>query len=126
MPQHGPPGDPHGTTLPTEADVVNARSRRSQGSAERSDVLLDRFGTGQEMGLTGVPVAALYEAAKPLLARSDTLNNALGAVAGPEQMVDETTDRPSFGQAMENVGAVAQGAISKNPVAEFLRGLGSG
>jgi len=109
---------------PSEADIVNARSRRSQdGAPVREDVLIDRFGTGQEMGLTGIPVAAIYEASKPLLARSDTLNNALGAVAGPEQMVDETTDRPSFGQAVENVGAVARGAISKNPVAEFLRGL---
>lgn len=100
--------------LPSEADVVNARARRSaNGAPDLRDVLLDRFGTGQEMGLMGPPVAAVYEASKPILAASPTLNQILGKVLGPEQMVDETTQIPTFRESLNNVGATTVGALSR-------------
>ena len=98
--------------FPTEMDVVSARARRAAGSSIPEDVVLDRFGTGQEMGFTGVPVAAAYEAGKPLLAASPMLNRLFGRVAGSEQMVDSTTQRPTFRQAADNVSGVALGALS--------------
>jgi hypothetical protein len=98
--------------LPTERDVVGARYRRASGSKSPDDVLLDRFGTGQEMGLLGVPVGAVYEASKPALAASPSLNKLVGSLFGPEQMVDETTQRPTAGQAVRNVGGIAAGALS--------------
>jgi hypothetical protein len=99
---------------PTGGDVASARGRRAAGKGSESDVETDRFGTGQEMGLTGIPVAAAYEAAKPLLFKYPALNRLLGAVAGPEQMVDETTQRPDMMGALRNVGAVSAGALSNS------------
>ena len=107
--------------VPTSEDVGQARARRAPGGTPRpGDVLLDRFGTGQEMGLIGIPVAAAYEATKPALAASPTLNELLGKLAGPEQMVDETTQRPSFGEALMNVGATTAGALSETPIGKML------
>lgn len=97
---------------PSESDIVNARARRSAGSTSPEDVSLDRFGTGQGMGFLGIPTASIYEASKPILARSSFLNDLVGRLAGPDQMVDETTQRPTFGQALGNVGATALGAFS--------------
>jgi len=99
--------------LPSESDVVQARARRSLGgSPNPEDVALDRYGTGQEMGLLGIPISALYEGAKPIMAASPAVNNLVGQLFGPEQMVDETTQRPTSTQALGNVGATALGALS--------------
>ena len=104
--------------LPSEEDVVRARARRTlEGQGMPGDVMLDRYGTGQEMGLLGIPVSAAYEAAKPIMANVPPVNEAVGYLFGPEQMVDETTQRPSFGQALGNVGATTAGALAR-----FLRG----
>ena len=103
-----------GRSLPSEMDVVQARARRSMGGEpSEQDVMLDRFGTGQEMGIMGAPVSAMYEAAKPIMANVPPVNEAVGYLFGPEQMVDETTQRPSFRQAAGNVGATAAGAFSR-------------
>ena len=104
----------------TEEDVVRARARRSAGSNAPEDVEADRYGTGQEMGLSGIPVAALYEMAKPALRASPALNQILGAVAGPEQMVDESSSQASPGQALRNVGAVSAGALSGSRLGRLL------
>lgn len=108
-----------GSFGPSEEDVVRARARRALGGGEPTprDVMLDRYGTGQEMGLLGIPVSAAYEAAKPIMANVPPVNQLVGHLFGPEQMVDETTQRPSFNQALGNVGATTAGALAR-----FLRG----
>ncbi len=108
--------------FPSEGDVVQARARRALGGTPNpQDVALDRYGTGQEMGLLGIPVSAAYETAKPLMAASPAINNMVGTLFGPEQMVDETTQRPTFREALGNVGSTALGALSN--YRNFLGGL---
>jgi hypothetical protein len=99
--------------FPSESDVIQARARRAEGSSpDPMDVALDRYGTGQEMGVLGIPVSMAYEAMKPVMAASPTVNKIVGSVFGPEQMVDESTQRPTLYQALGNVGATTLGALS--------------
>lgn len=116
--------DPYSWLLsspPDTTDVVRARARRATGVGTPDDVTMDRYGTGQEMGVLAVPVTAAYEAAKPLLRASPALNSLLGAIAGPEQMVGPNTQVPTLGQAAGNVGAAALGAASQMPGVDALR-----
>jgi hypothetical protein len=96
---------------PSVHDIVNARARRAGGSKNPEDVLLDRYGTGLEMGPVGVPVSMAYEAAKPIMASVPLVNRAVGAIFGPDQMVGAGTQQASPSEALANIAAVSRGAL---------------
>lgn len=92
--------------IPLSSDIARARARRSGiRNPSAVDVLLDRYGTGQEMGVTGIPVSLIYDQILKRLP-AGVVNPILG-LTGEDQKMDETTAPPTWG----HTGAVIRGAL---------------